>query len=473
MIKRNVTVLIMIFAALGAAFTQTNINVYLNEYEVSPENSVFANEDIILSNVFFNRLRELDMSNGYLTIIAAHLIPEKISESAYSESDYIINGRITQYKDDMYNISTLLLRNRMPVLPIDSVREHVDLPKLQDIIRKHAEEIYKEFERISNNEGKCGDMQQQLAVFDKDYKQKINSMDITESNQALQRLARLEDEFGKSDEINNRRHEIANNSAIAVSLSKAEEKINRAFDRQISDDESTSFCKEAEIYALQVRRLIEQSGDPRLLAKLESVERKIDEYWKSYFAVYTEGLELFIEKPLLMLLTSSAGFDLQKAYPGILGVNLRYNGPTMLPLQWYVHLSYAGINGGIKENDVAYLKDAAIHYFSLSTGMNLQFYVNKIIAPYGYYGLGYIHLFEYASDGRDSITLNFPGMVMDVGAGSRFHFNQHFALNAMVQWNLMVTEAMLMDVKFSLGVSYMFSGKEYFLRRWSGRGRYE
>ena len=460
MVKRGILALIMILAILDAAFTQTRFDVQWRGYEISPQNSVFINDNITLNNNFVNKLRDLDTDNGYLNIVSTYYVTSNISPS-----DYIIRGTITQYKDDMYNINTLLLVQKGgQSYPVDSSREYVHLNTLKEIISEHAEEIYKRFKYFVDIE-KNRDLQQLLVDFDKEYMQNISAMNIEVSNHALQRLAILENNFGKSETISRRRYEIVY-SAIAVSLSKAEENIDRAFDRRVSNDASASFCKTAEIYVLQIRQLIEQSEDPTLLARLKDVERKIDKYWKeSYFAVYTGGLELFIEKPYLMPLTSSAGIDLQKAYPDILGVNLRYNGPASLPIQWYVHLSYAGINGGIKENNVAYLKDAAIHYFSLSTGMNLQFYVNRIIAPYGYYGLGYMHLFEYASDGKESITLNFPGMIMDVGAGSRFHFNQHFALNAMVQWNLMVTEAMLMDVKFSLGISYMFYNKEYIIRR--------
>jgi len=461
---KTIVVFIIVLTNATVAFTQTKYDVQWRGFTLKRSDSPITKDNLLTLNIDFeNRLRDLD------TIRYLRLDPTFSSPSRKPESGYIISGEIIYHMSDEYSIFTTLtepngIQTNLPSTPM----VHVDFNTLRILVRSHAENVYKWFEDnmyISNS----GDIQPLLIDFDNEYMQKLSSIDIEEANRALQRLAIMESKFGTSEAIrveifNSRRNAIIS-GATAVPLSKAEESIARVFDWRISNDTSTSFCKEAETYALLIKPIIEQSGDPQLLARLEKVESKIKEYWEqAYFAIYSGGLELFFEKPILML-PDSSGFNVRKAYPGILGFNLRYNGPASLPLQWYAHLSYAGINGNIKENEVAYLDDAAIHYFSLSTGMNLQFYVNRIVAPYGYFGLGYVHLFEHASDGQDSITLNFPGMIMDVGAGSRFHINQHFALNAMVQWNMMLTQTMIMDVKISLGVSYMFFGKEYITRR--------
>jgi len=89
----------------------------------------------------------------------------------------------------------------------------------------------------------------------------------------------------------------------------------------------------------------------------------------------------------------------------------------------------------------------------------------RIIAPYGYFGIGYTHLIEYAYDGKDKAILSFPGIIADVGLGTRFHITPKFALEAKAEWNLMIYLSFMTTVNFSLGGSYLFQGKENLVRR--------
>jgi hypothetical protein len=458
--KRHVIILFLIFITLNAAFAQKKGVVWLGYDIDKSENAAIRDDNLKYDIFFFNTLRELDKNNGYLDIFPGY--DRKTPNPPLADYPYEITGTIKQYRGFTYEINTELRHNKILALPFFK-RNDTSENSLHDLIEKHAKDVYAYFEDLVLTE-KEGNLPQLLADFDKEYMQKISSINVEEFNRAFWRLSIIEDKFGKSEEINKRREGIEY-SAIAVPLSKAEENIARAFDRRVPNDSSESFCKDAEYFALQVRQVIGQTKDSRFLGRLEKVESKIEEYrTKSQFAVYTGGLGLFIEKPLPMVLFGS-NIDLQETYPYILGLNLRYVIPFSLPLFWYFQFSYTGINGSTKEVPAAYLTEAAIDYFSLSTGMHLQYYINRIIAPYGYFGIGYTHLIEYASDGKDSVSLNFPGMIMDVGFGSRFHITPKFALEARAQWSLLTYESMMMAVNFSLGGSYLFHGKEDLIRR--------
>jgi len=346
MMKKSITALIMIFAGIAEAFSQTKLVVHFRGYELDPKDSIYRDDLRTFNDDFVKKLDELNKGNENLKIIPTYLEPGKIPES---EADYIIRGIIKLRMSDMYDIRTELFDLKgKESRDFPTPREPVHFNLIREIIRKHAQEIYKRFEPIISIE--------------------------------------------KSEDI-------------PLPLTESENK---------------------------------------------------------NFTVYTGGLSLFIEKPLLFTLLDSFRFDVLETYPAILGAGLRYNSAGDLPLQWYIHLSYAG--GSTTDSETAYLKDTALHFFSLTSGLNLQYFINRIAAPYINLGAGYIHLFEYASDGKDSAVLNFPGMILEVGVGSRFYLNQHFALNALVNWNL-ILPLMLMDIKFSLGASYLFLGKENIVKR--------
>jgi len=452
-------VFILLFINLGAAFAQKKEVVWTG-YAVKPESADSESEERFYDITFYNALREFDKNNGYLTVHPGY---PGGGFSFPPDYPYIIKGAIEQYRGNIYIFNTVLQVYNNKKKEIYPNLERVDIINTSPsaIIQKHAKSIYDALIYYVNLE-KAGNLQQPLADFDKEYMQKIDSMNIEGLNKALQQLSIMEGRFGESEEINTRRRRIEY-SAIAVPLTRAEDNIARAFDKRIPNDSSESFCKEAEDFALQVRQVIGQPKDPELRSRLEKVESKIYEYRNTaQFAVYTGGLGLFIEKPLPKLLMGPV-IDFQKAYPDILGFNLRYIILSDLPMQWYSQFSYTG--GSMKEIPVAYVTEAAIHSLSLSTGMHLQFYINRIIAPYGYFGAGYTHLIEYASDGKDRVILNFPGYIMELGLGTRFHITSRFALEAKAGLNLLVYQYLMTAVNFSLGGSYLFHGKEYLIRR--------
>jgi len=454
--QKNGIVFILIFINLAAAFAQKKEVVWLG-YDVESENAAFKDDKRIYDLTFMEALLKLDKDNNYLVIFPAYEKKGRIPDYSYE-----ISGKIKQYRQ-IYEINTDLRRkeNNEILYSIRPTKYDSNEGNLYTLIQQHANGIYEVFVNLVRKD-KEGNLQRRLADFDKEYVQKIDSMNIEEFNQALQQISIIESIFGKFDEIDNRRR-IIEYSAIAILLVRAEDNIARALDKSIPNDSSEPFCNRAEIFASQVRQLIGQSKDTSYSLRLEKVESKIKEYReKAQFTVYTGGLGLFIEKPLPILLSGPV-IDFQKAYPYILGFNLKYIIPFYLPIQWYFQFSYTG--GSMKEIPVVYLTEAAIHSLSLSTGMHLQFYFNREIAPYGYFGIGYIHLIEYASDDKNKVCLNFPGMIADVGFGTRFRITSRFALEAKAEWNLIASQGQMMAVNFSLGGSYLFHGKEELIRR--------
>jgi hypothetical protein len=455
--QKYAMVFILIFINLTAAFAQKK-EVVWHGYEVKGGNADFKTQKRFFDDSLYQAITMLDENNGYLDIFAGYIGRVPTSPKYF----YEITGEVEQYSG-IYVVSTQLWEAPNNKLVFSPPLKKYDSNEtgMNTIIQQHANTIYGYFENLVRIE-KEGNLEQLLTDFDREYMQKTGSLNAEEFDQAMQRLSIIEGIFGKLDEIDNRRRGIEY-SAVAILLARAEDNIASAFDRRIPNDSSESFCNAAEIFASQVRQIIGQLKNPSFHLRLDRIESKIDEYRnRAQFAVYTGGLGVFIEKPLPVTLIGPV-IDFQKAYPGILGLNLRYVIPFDLPMQWYFQFSYTG--GGMKEIPIAYVTEAAIHSFSLSAGMHLQFYINRIIAPYGYFGIGYTHLIEYASDGKDRAFLNFPGMIADAGIGTRFHLTPKFALEAKAEWNLLIYENIMMAVNFSLGASYLFHGKEYIIRR--------
>jgi hypothetical protein len=458
-IKKFIAFFFIIFTGVNTAFTQTvPLRVLWNGYIYeSPQekNSDRTNNEEWFRNIFSEAFREYDRDNRYLDIIRSYDYRGILPDAPYK-----LSGK-KEKNGDQFVITTTMFHNNTPEGP--SCLDHFDGRRVApiNIIMKHASTIYTYFTDILSI-ANANNISQALEAFERDFGQKLNSMNEEEYRRAYQQLIIIENEFEKSEKIDGWRHRIASYT-ISPNLSRANENINTALSSWISNDSSEKFYRVAKALVLNVRQVIEASGDAQLLARLREVESKIKRYEEeSKFDVYTGGLGLFIEKPLPMMITGP-DIDFQKVFPGILGLNLRYVTSGILPIQGYVQFSYAG--GSMKERQVPYITESALHFFSLSVGMHLQFYINKRIAPYGYFGMGYIHSVEYVTDDTDSVFLNFPGMIADVGIGTRVHLSEKFALEAKTQWNLIFSGSMLMSVNFSLGVSYLFSGKESIIRR--------
>jgi hypothetical protein len=457
MIKTLIAVIVIIFAGVNTALAQTEpLKVLWNGYiyeSLPDKNSDKTRNEQWFRNIFYEAFNEHDKNNRYLDIIRAYDY-----RGIPPDAPYKLSGKIEK-NGDTYIIATTLSYNKDPAGPscLEQFDGRSEAPI--NIIRKHASAIYVYFADIFHI-AKANNILQALEIFDNQFGQKINSLNEDEYQRAYQQLTTIERDFGKSEKIDDWRDRISSKT-ISPNLSKASEYIDIALSSWVSNDASEKFYNVANNLILQVRQVIKASGDERLLTRLKDVESKITKYEDiSKSAVYTGGLGLFIEKPLPKMLFGP-DIDFQKDFPGILGFNLRYVIPFGLPTQWYFQLSYAG--GSMKEKKVVYITGSTLHFLSLSAGMHLQFFISKIIAPYGYFGIGYIHLVEYVKDGNDSVILNFPGMVMDVGIGTRIYLSPKIALEAKTQWNLFLPN--IMSVSFSLGMSYLFSGKEYITRR--------
>jgi hypothetical protein len=458
-IKNSLAFFIIFLAGTNTAFAQAIPlrvlwNGYIYESPLDKNSDKTSNEEWF-RNIFHEAFREHDKDNKYLEIIPAYDYRGILPDAPYK-----LSGKIEK-NVDQFVITTTMFYNNIPEGP--SCLDHFDGRRIApiNIIMGHASTIYTYFADIFSI-ANANNISQALEAFDRDFGQKLISMNEEEYRRAYQQLTIIENKFEKSEKIDEWRHRIASYT-ISPNLSRANENINTALSSWISNESSEKFYRVANALVLSVRQIIEVSGDTQLLARLREVESKIEKYEEETKSpVYTGGLGLFIEKPLPMMLIGP-DIDFQKVFPGILGLNLRYVTSGTLPIQGYVQFSYAG--GSMKERQVPYVTDSALHFFSLSTGMHLQFYINKIIAPYGYFGVGYIHLVEYATDDTDSVFLHFPGMIADVGIGTRVHLSPKFALEAKTQWNLIISGSVLMSVNFSLGVSYLFIGKEYIIRR--------
>jgi len=265
-------VFILIFINLAAAFAQKKQVAWVG-YIVESDSKDFISEKYLYNTTFKNALVTLDANNHYLDIIIGY--DERVPNT---DCPYNITGTIKQFKGNMYIINTELWHNKIMVtIPgSDSPRKDISEIALHAIIRQEAKRIYDYFEASVRIE-KEGNLQALLADFDKDYMQKIGSLNAEEFDKAFQQLSIMESKFGESDEIKDRRRGIEYN-AVAIILARAEGNIDNAFDFRIPNDSSESFYKAAKVFASQVRRVIGQSKDSSFLSRLEKVESKIEEF---------------------------------------------------------------------------------------------------------------------------------------------------------------------------------------------------
>jgi len=442
------TVLILIFSISVYAQTE-RLKVVWNGYEADQKLPIDQ-----MNAIFLDAFMECDKENKYLNII-----PDYYTEGISSESYYKLNGNIKVEGNARKIITKLYFResSERDIERGNSCVSTVSELDVKEEIKKHAQIKYVYLEDVINKERKIS-LPEVLTKFDKEYILNIFNMDNEKYDRAMNELNIIEQKYGVSSEITERRNKIGL-ASVYDNIIYIEHLIETAFIRELPDSVSEIYYEKAVNLLSEVNASLSQSENyyEERIQKLERLIKKYHESIEIKSIVYTSSLEISFDKPFKIM--KEKDFDFNKAYPQLFGISLKYVFPFTSVYHIFVNAGYTGFNNNSKTRPV-YINDISIQKFSLSLGYHAQFFSNKTISPYFYFGYGYCSLIEKATDSQNSVKTSFSSILVDYGIGSRVRISKNFALGC----NICYSSAEWSSYIFSIGMAYIFFGKEEIFR---------
>jgi hypothetical protein len=217
-------------------------------------------------------------------------------------------------------------------------------------------------------------------------------------------------------------------------------------------------------YQLSVDLLNILSEDEReeFQSTINNIQNKIEKYTDRVREFNTGGIGLAYFGPLL--LNDLFSSNILDYYPDIFGLSLTWFIPRsdldILFDQFYIRFTYLGFNNHAIQK-AAYLEDAAIYGLSLSAGFQFCWMLEKNILPYIYFGGGYTHFIEYASDITSEAFLNFGQINYQAGLGLKLHIpTMNLMLSADMGTDFGTGNPMTISLNYSFGLTYLFYGKK-------------